>query len=275
VVSSARFVFRYTIAIKMHTHPSTKQILKRIQKLERHLNKLKMVPATHRRRSFVVLPLVSKALTVSRATCVLVDAGFTAEAFATSRTLLEILFSLHYITNKFTEERAEKYLKYQAKVQLEWTKIAQKHMPKLAAKLRAPTPSTRAIAAEFKSRGNWTGEHAQTWVMATEEDTFELDKHGKGFKDEFDYDGFYFWTSQYVHATVAGIYGHTIKRGEVFKIRARNQEEKDCAGHALFVIVGTLCKIFICACRSMNEAQPEAIHELYKMIGKFADRKVP
>jgi hypothetical protein len=45
--------------------------------------------------------------------------------------------------------------------------------------------------------------------------------------------------------------------------------------NALFVTVGTLCKISIRACRSMNEAQPEAIQELYKMIGKFADRKIP
>ena len=221
----------------------------------------------------VILPLLSKALTVSRAICALVDAGFPAEAFATSRTLLEILFSLRYITNKFTEERANKYLKYQARVQLEWIKITQKHMPKLAAKLRAPNASTRAIAAEFKSRGNWTGEHAQTWMMATEEDTFELDEHGKGIKDEFDYDGYYFWTSQYVHATVAGIYGHTIRLGEVFRVRARNREENDCADFALFVTVGTLCKIFIRACRAMNEAQPEASNELYKMMRKFYRNK--
>jgi uncharacterized protein DUF5677 len=253
----------------MRSHPSTKQILKRIRELERHLNKLEVVPATHRLRSIVVLPLLSKGLTVSRAICVLVDAGFPAEAFATSRTLLEILFSLRYITNKFTEERAEKYLKYQARVKLEWMNIAQKHFPQKAAKLRALDRSTRAIADEFKRRGNWTGERAQTWAMATEEDTFELDEHGKGFKDEFDYDGFYFETSQYVHATVAGIYGHTIKRGEVFRVRGRMQEEKYCAAFALFVTVCTLCKIFIRACRSMNEAQPEAIQELFKMIRKF------
>jgi uncharacterized protein DUF5677 len=259
----------------MNRHPSAKQVVKRIAKLERHLNRLKMVPATHRRRSFVILPLLSKALTVSRAICVLVAAGFPAEAFATSRTLLEILFSLRYITNKLTEERAERYLKYQARVQLEWMNISQKHLPKVAAKLRPLDPSARAIADEFKSRGNWSGEQRQTWVMATEEDTFELDEHGKGIKDLFDYDGFYFWTSQYVHATIAGIYGHTIKRGEVFKIRARGHEEIDMAGHALFVTVGTLCKIFIRACRSMNEEQPEAIRELYKMISKFADRKAP
>src|SRR6266481_5028752 len=249
-------------------NPGTKQIIKRIQKLERHLNKLKMVPATHRRRSFVILPLLSKALTVSRAICVLVDAGFAAEAFATSRTLLEILFSLRYITNKFTEERAEKYLKYQARVNLEWMNIAKKHLPKTASKLRVD-PFTQKIAGEFESRGNWTGERAQTWVMATEEDTFELDEYGIGKKDEFDYDGYYFWTSQYVYATVAGIYGHTIKRGEVFKVRARNQEENHCSAYALFVTVGTLCKIFIRSCDAMNEAQPETIHELYEIMSKF------
>lgn len=253
----------------MRSHPSTKQILKRIQKLERHLNKLKVVPATHRQRSIVILPLLSKALTVSRAICVLVDAGFPAEAFATSRTLLEILFSLRYITNKLTEERAEKYLKYQARVKLEWMNIAKKHFPQKAAALRALEPSTRAIADEFRRRGNWTGERAQTCLMATEEDTFELDEHGKGLKDEFDYDGFYFETSQYVHATVAGIYGHTIKRGEVFRVRARMEEEEYCAALALFVTVCTLCKIFVRACRSMNEAQPVVIQDLFKMIRKF------
>src|SRR5258708_36933867 len=248
--------------------PGTKQILKRVEKLERHLNKLKMVPATHRRRSFVILPLLSKALTVSRAICVLVDAGFPAESFATSRTLLEILFSLHYITNKFTEERAEKYLKSQARVNVEWVSIAKKHLPNAASRMRVDS-ITQQIADEFESRGNWTGERAQARTMATEEDTFELDEHGKGKKDEFDYDGYYFWTSQYVHATVAGIYGHTIRLGEVFRVRARNREENDCADFALFVTVGTLCKIFIRACRAMNEAQPEASNELYKMMRKF------
>ncbi len=254
-------------------NPGTKQILKRIQKLERHLNKLNMVPATHRRRSFVILPLLSKALTVSRAICALVDAGFPAEAFATSRTLLDVLFSLRYITNKFTEERAEKYLKYQARVNLEWMNIAKKHLPKTASRMRALDSLSLKIASEFERRGNWTGERAQTWVMATEEDTFELDAHGKGIKDEFDYDGYYFWTSQYVHATVAGIYGHTVKRGEVFKVRAGSRDESDCAAYALFVAVGTLCKIFIRSCRAMNERQPEAIHELYKMISKFDERR--
>jgi hypothetical protein len=253
----------------MRPHPSTKQIVKRIAKLEKHLNNLKMISATHLSRTIVVLPLVSKALTVGRAICALVDAGYPAEAFATSRTLLEILFYLSYITNKFTEERAEKYLKYQARVNVEWMNIAKKHFKKTASKLPSLDPFTLEIAGEFQNRGNWTGERGQTWVMATEEDPSELDAQGKGFKHEFDYDANYFWTSQYVHATVAGLPGHTISRGEVFKVRARISEEKRRATDALFITVGTLCKIFVRACRSMNEAQPEALQELYRMIPRF------
>ena len=105
--------------------------------------------------------------------------------------------------------------------------------------------------------------------MASEEDTFELDEHGKGLKDEFDSDGFYSEPSEEVLATVAGIYVHTIKHGEFFRLRARMEQEEFCAALALFVTVCTLCKIFVRACRSMNEAQPVVIQDLFKMIRKF------
>jgi hypothetical protein len=147
--------------------------------------------------------------------------------------------------------------------------IAQKHFPQRAAKFRALDPFTLKIASEFDSKATWTGDRGQTRMMAVEEDTAEFDEHGKGYKNEFDYDGLYFWTSHYVHATVAGIGGHTCRRGEVFKVRARRGEEKACGQDALFITAVSLCKIFIHGCRSMNETQPKAIQELYKMIGKF------
>jgi hypothetical protein len=87
----------------MSSSPSTKLVLKEIKRLERHLNKLEMIPATRCYRTAVILPLLSKALTVGRAICALIDAGFPAEAFATSRTLIEIFFCMRYITNKDTE----------------------------------------------------------------------------------------------------------------------------------------------------------------------------
>ena len=56
--------------------PTTQQILAKIGGLEQYLNELNMIPATQRYRNAVILALLSKALTVSRAICTLIDAGF-------------------------------------------------------------------------------------------------------------------------------------------------------------------------------------------------------
>lgn len=252
---------------------SAKTVLKHVRRLERHLNRLKIMPATRLLRSAVILALLSKALTVSGAICALIDAGYPAEAFAMSRTLLEILFSVRYITNKETEKRARQYVKYDARVRAEWMNIIQKHFPKSASKLGPIDATVLQTAKEFKSKAHWTGEGGQAKMMATEEDTVELDEHGKGFKAEFDYDGLYFWTSQYVHATVAGIRAHSCTPGEIFKVRARSWEDEECARDALFVTAVTLCKLFVHACRSLHEDQPAAIQDLHKMISKFARKK--
>jgi hypothetical protein len=258
----------------MSTHPSTKQILNRIERLEKHLNKLKIVPATHRVRSAVILPLLSKALTVGRAICVLIDAGFPAEAFATSRTLIEIFFCVRYITNKDTEIRAKTYVKYQARVRVEWKSIIEKYFPKTAPNLRRLNDLVLETAKEFKNKAHWTGHGGQAKLMALEEDAVEVDEQGQPFRSEFDYDALYFWTSHYVHATVAGIHGHACSPGEVFKVRARSWEDKGCGGDALFNTAVFLCKIFVHACRSMNEEQPDALQDMFKMISKFG-RKAP
>src|ERR1700723_182821 len=96
----------------MPAPPSTNVVLKQISRLESYLNSLKIVPATSMYRSAVILALMAKALRVSRAMCVLIDADFRAEAFATSRTLIDIYFSVRYIGNKDTEKRAEKFVNY-------------------------------------------------------------------------------------------------------------------------------------------------------------------
>ena len=46
---------------------------------------------------------------------VLIDAGFTDEAFGMTRTLVDIFFTPHYIANKDTEERALRYAHFTSK----------------------------------------------------------------------------------------------------------------------------------------------------------------
>jgi hypothetical protein len=257
----------------MPRSPNTKRVLREIRRLERHLDNLKIIPATRRYRTAVILPLLSKALTVGRATCALIDAGFPAEAFATSRTLIEIFFCARYITNKDTENRAKRYIKYHARVRVEWKNVILKYFPKSRGNLRDLDASVSEAAKEFKSKAHWVGEGGQTRLMALEEDTVELNELGQPFKSEFDYEALYFWTSQYVHATVEGIGAHACAAGEIFKVRSRGWEDKERGEDSLFLVVGFLCRIFIQALRSMNEEQPSILSDLTKMISTFYQRR--
>jgi hypothetical protein len=249
----------------------TKSVLKQIRSLERHLNSLKIIPATNRLRSAVILPLLSKALTVSRAVCVLVDAGYPAEAFGLSRTAIEILFIVSYISNKDTERRAKRYRDYDARARVEFRKIAAKYAPKALVGTRELDASVLELANQY-DKHSWLG-RGQMAIMAKEENAVEFDKSGKGITIEFEYEALYFWTSQYVHATVSALHGHATHAGEVFKVRADPEEDRGLDAHALRNVVVSLCQVFVYACRAMNEEQPKAIHELFKMIKPTA-RKI-
>src|ERR1700723_1867531 len=210
---------------------NTKSVLKQIKSLERHLNGLKIIPATTRLRSPVILPLLSKALTVSRAVCVPVDAGYPAEAFGLSRTVIEILFIVSYISNKDTERRARRYRDYDARARVEFRKIAEKYAPNALAGTRQLDTSVLQLASQSEKH-SWLG-RGQMATMAKDENAVEFDKSGKGITIEFEYEALYFWTSQYVHATVVGIRGHATHAGEVFKVRADPDEDSGLDTSAL------------------------------------------
>jgi uncharacterized protein DUF5677 len=260
----------------MPRHLGTSRVLKEIRRLERFLNNLKMIPATRRYRNVVILGLLSKALTVGRAICTLTDSGFPAEAFAMSRTLIEIYFCLRYIGNKDTEKRAETYVKYHARVRKEWQTIIMKYYPHISPASITLEEEVLETADEYKSKAHWTKHGGQARFMAFEEDTTEVDEHGHPITSEFDYDVIYFWTSHYVHVTVVGIEAHASTPGEVFKVRARTWADKGRKGDALFNTLVFISKSFVVAFRTMNEEQPEAIlQEIHKQIKKFARGGTP
>jgi hypothetical protein len=266
-------LFDCIVTTIMTSGPTTKVVLKAVRRFERYVNNLRMMPATHRYRNSVILPLLSKALTISRAICVLIDAGFPAEAFATSRTLLEIYFTLRYIGNKDTEKRAETYVKYSARIRQEWQAIVMKHFPNTPPDRIKLDDAVIRKAKEFRSKAHWTGSGGQAKLMALEPDEFEKNPQGEPAKDEFDYEALYFWTSHYVHATVDGIEAHAFAPGQVFKIRARPWVDKPRGKDALLNVAVFLCKIFVIACRTMNEEQPQVLHDTHKLISRFARRK--
>jgi Family of unknown function (DUF5677) len=250
------------------------QVLAQIKRLERYLNNLRMVPATNVYRSKVILPLFSKALTLGRAICVLLENGFPAEAFGMSRTLVDIYLYVRYMSNKDSEARITAYVEYWARVHKEWGNILEKHYPQKKVKTPSFHGQAMKMAQKFASKHQWTGLGGQAKLMALEEDTVEKDEKGQPWKSEFDYDVIYFWTSHYVHATIIALTAHSSELGEVFRIRPRQRTERDLVGVASFNTLAFISRIIICGCRVMNHEQPERILEdMHKLMKKFATRK--
>jgi hypothetical protein len=252
--------------------PNAAQVLVLIEKLEHFIDSSEFIPATRFYRSHVFLALISKALTMARAICALVDSDFPGEAFGLSRSLIDIFLSVRYISNKDSETRAKTYVNYFAKTHERWTRIIERHFPE---QINAPMPSfhdeAMEIAKEFKGH-EWTGMRGQTKLMALEKDTHEVNAIGEPLTQDFDYEVIYPWTSQYVHVTIASLPAHETEPGTVFRIRSRIDLENNLGFNALFNTLIFLSKIFVCALRGMNADQPEErlaeVVDLAKLFAK-------
>lgn len=248
-----------------------RSVLSQINRLEDYVNELEIVPATGLYRTRVILALVSKALTVGRAVCTLVEAGLPAEAFGLTRTLVDVYFCVRYLSNKDTEARAERYVEYSAKVQAAWSEVRSKYFPDRPMPDRPDREAISKKARKFKSKHQWTVESGQARSMAFEDDTFEVDERGKPLKAELDYDATYFETSHFVHVTVVALRGHGVEHGDVFRVRARASEEGAYGEKSLFNTLTSLSKIFISACRAMKVQQPEKIlRDMQRLMRKYA-----
>lgn len=248
--------------------PGVTDVLRQIESLEKYIDGLEMIPATKFLRSAVLLAILSKALTVGRAVCVLAEAGYPAEAFGLTRTLVEVFLTVRYICNKDTEERARTYAEYFSKVHAEWGDLNEKYYPDR--KLKPPPFHEEAmkVADRFKSKHAWTGVGGQTRMMAFEEDAADPDDKGEPSKAEFDCEVIYFWTSHFVHATVFALEGHAMSPGEVFRVRGGNVKQR-LANNALFNTLAFILRTFLCALRAMQENQPSVLEDVHQLMRTY------
>jgi hypothetical protein len=260
---------------RQSSDPTPDEVLERIAVLEQFVNDWQMIPATARLRNQVLLALLSKSMTVGRATCALVAADFPAEAFGLSRTLIDIFFSVRYISNNYTEERATTFVEYRDRIRKEFLDIHNKYFSnKLEASSTLGLEAVQ-IAEKFKSRGHWTGHGGQAKLMALEPDEFEKDELGEPLTGAFDYDAFYFWASQFAHGTIKSLDAHGVVTGDVFRVRSHPERDCEYGRLALFNVLVYLNKTFVHACRGMGEDQPEEIlQEIFKLM-KRCGRQMP
>jgi hypothetical protein len=243
-------------------HPAHHQVLALIERLEQFINEWEMIPATGALRNRVILALLSKSLTVGKAICTLIKTDFPAEAFGMSRVLIDIFFSVRYISTNNTEQRARTFADYGQKVRKEFAELANKYLPHRHIDIAAVLGSEAMKTAEgFKTRHQWTGHGGGAKFMAMEPDAYETDEHGVPITSALDYDLFYFWASHFVHVTVKALGAHGISPGDIYRVHPCPLQDDSYGRLSLFNTLIFLDKIFIYACRAMHEEQPGEILE--------------
>jgi hypothetical protein len=227
----------------------------------------------------VVLAHVSKSLNVAQGVMALIDAGLPEEAFGLSRTMLEIALNLRFITNRYSEQRAKRFVHYFSCWKMELVRRTLKHfylmdpdgkfildakgnkIPQYTkAQLRNLIRDYRKlakVARKYPNRTSWSETRNRkskggAWMMAKEPDRYES-VNGVPLRWEFDYDWTYFWTSQYVHATVVSMEpAHATRPRDPFVVHKPFQNNQSNADMAVFNTAVQLNKILLMAFRVLG-----------------------
>jgi Family of unknown function (DUF5677) len=211
-----------------------------------------------------VLAILSKSIRVGNAICLLVEHDFHSEAFALSRTMLELALFARYISNADSFKRSETFVKYFAKDHETWTKLISKYYPAAVPTFHPDHAKMLEIAQHFKDPHKWSGKNVKE--LAMEDDAFETMPDGSPFRWEFDYEVIYKWTSHYVHGTVVAVDEHATGPREPFKVKGGPNVGK--AGMALFNSVLYLHRSFLSAFRSIKHDISQAMLDTFDKVLK-------
>src|SRR5207245_4034589 len=110
-----------------HTAQQKRQIKQIIQTTQTYMDRQNYFARGNVFLDKVILAFVSKSLMVIRSVVCLVEAGFPEEAFGLTRTLVEIALNLRYITNRSPEQRAKRFVRFYAKIKMEYIRRTLKH----------------------------------------------------------------------------------------------------------------------------------------------------
>jgi hypothetical protein len=215
----------------------------------------------------VPLMVASRALRIGLAVCHLVKGGFYAEAFGTTRSVLEAFFIVKYVSTKDCEERAQSYLDYTEAYYYNQEEIRKAYFPHL------PTPEwlTQELLDRVKQR---FGKNPRKWKaaynMAAEyyDHPAEIDTTtGKGYQALSEYDGMYEMTSHYVHVTSFSTRGNYY--ASPFRC-ARRAVDEDRGILALYFSLAYCLQICIFLGRAWDIVLPDSVtHTILDLMAEL------
>lgn len=239
--------------------------LSRVQRCVRHakqtLNSKEFYPRSSSHLDLVLLALISKSIITSEAVCSLVASGYHEEAFGLTRTLVDLYFTVRYISNKYSLDRAEKFANFFAKDYEGWIQVITKYYPKKDVGLPRHHTEMVTLAKSYRHPHKWTGLGDQTRQMADEPSAHEQTPSGDPVDARFNYEVIYKWTSHYVHPTVVALDTHAIELGGKFFVHAGKLRGKRFKNLSLFNVVTCLAKILVCGMRGLGSKIPKDLDE--------------
>ena len=238
-------------------HSDVEHIRKFLAYAKRQVNEASIFPPLNAYRYLVALALYSKCFTVAEAALVLLDAGFGDEAFGMTRTLIDIVFTLHYIGNKDTEERAELFYQFHRKNVWDLGDIVAKFWPQLIKSSNTAAPVDPSVLKKYPRPHSWSGKPLS--AMAMEPHTVENDPiSGKPFVHNLGYRLIFLLTSHYVHPTIVCLPNHMVKPGHDNFV-VRSGRGKDMSNLAAFFTASNVGLAMIAFYRCMGEPQPDRL----------------
>jgi Family of unknown function (DUF5677) len=220
---------------------------------KRQLNEAQIYPPLNSYRCLVALALYSKCVTVAEAILVLLEAGFADEAFGMTRTIVDISFTMHYLANKDSEERAKLFYQFHAKNLKDITTVVQAYWPQLLSP-KAAVWRTSVNLANYPRPHSWSGKPIS--AMALEPHTAETDlRTGKPFVNDLGYRLIFQWTSHYVHPTIICLRNHMVRPGhDPFVVRS--DLGQDMTHLTAFFVTSHLASATIAFYRCLDDPQP-------------------
>ena len=229
-----------------------------LQLIEKNINERRIYPRQNVYLDSVALALFSKTITVSQAVCTLVRSGLCDEAFGLTRTIIDLTFSLRYIVNRDSEERAKKFFNFFGRDSVNWLKIIDTYYPGMTFDEKRLS-KIRRLALDYDHPHKWSGKPVRQ--MVEEPDTRETDrKTKKPLIFDFDYHVLYYWTSNYVHPNVVALDTHLVQAGnDLFRVHGRKGTSINTEHLALLNVVGFVARQLLNLSRAFDEPVPTVL----------------
>jgi hypothetical protein len=201
----------------------------------------------------LALALMSKAVAVAKATLCLLEQGFNDEAFGLTRTLSDISYTVRFISNQDTEERAKRFAQFYGKDRERLMTVIATYYPSIQLRPSRDHARLMEFAKLFKNPHRWSGKSAR--AMAEEADTVETDLvSGKPVNLLFDYEVLYAWLSHYVHPTIVALDQHIVDESGKFRIAKR--QRLNTGDLATFNAIVYIVRIYIWGLRILGSELP-------------------